>query len=154
MAWVIPLLFLGWPAIEIAVFVEVARWVGWLGAIAGIVLSGMVGIAFLRVQGVAAAHRAQVQLGRGEMPVRELFDGACLAAAGLLFFLPGFVSDLVAIVLLLPPVRMLLRRHLAGRLRTATDIPAGTVTIIEGDWQVVTEPDEPNPKPPSRELPG
>lgn len=148
MAWVIPLLFLAWPAVEIAVFVEVAHWVGWMGAIAGIVLSGLVGAALLRLQGLATARRAQAQLGRGEMPVGELFDGACLAVAGILFFLPGFVTDIVALILLLPPVRMLLRGQLAGRLRSATD--AGSVTIIEGDWQVVD--DGPDPKPPP-ELP-
>jgi UPF0716 protein FxsA len=152
MAWALYLFLLAWPVAEIAAFIQVAHWIGWLGAVAGIILSGMAGMALLRVEGLATATRAQAQLGRGEMPVAELFNGACLAAAGLLLIVPGFLGDLVAIALVSPPVRALLRRWLAGHLTRATmttpsDHPADS-TVIEGEWEVVRRDDEPPPRDP------
>ncbi len=155
MAWVITIVLLAWPAVEIAAFIEVARWVGLLGAVAGIVLSGLAGIALLRIQGLATARRVQAQLALGQMPVAALFDGACLAVAGLLLLLPGFVSDLFALAILLPPVRHLLRTALAGRLRPVAggDAP-GTTRVIEGEWEVVVGEEEKRPAdhPPRRRL--
>lgn len=153
MAWVLPILLLAWPASEIAAFIGVARWIGFAGALAGIVLSSLAGLMLLRVQGLATAQRAQAQLNRGEMPVGALFDGACLAVAGLLFLLPGFVTDAIGAVLLLPPVRRVIRvvltRHLQGGNRPPG---AGGPTVIEGDWQVVDggddRPGDPPDEPP------
>ena len=152
MAWVLTIVLLAWPAVEIATFIEVARWIGLLGAVAGIVLSGLAGLALLRVQGLATAQRAQAELNRGQMPVGALFDGACLAVAGMLLLLPGFVTDLIALTLLLPPVRHLLRRALAARLHPV-DGGGATPSVIEGEWEVVAENEErPPTDPPSRRL--
>ncbi len=142
MAWLFTILILAWPAVEIAAFIEVARWIGLLGAVAGVILSGMIGTALLRIQGLSTARRAQAQLARGQMPVAELFDGACLAAAGLLLLLPGYATDLLAVPLLLPPVRLLLRRGLQSRFP-----PPDGPTVIEGDWEVVDEGRPPSGKP-------
>ncbi|PKU21762.1 FxsA family protein [Telmatospirillum siberiense] len=143
MAWVFPFLFLAWPVVEIAVLIEVAQWLGWPGAIAGIILSGLAGLAVLRTQSLATARLAQAQMNRGEMPVAALFDGACLAVAGGLLMLPGFVTDLIALPLLLAPVRQLLRRALGSRLGGSGPAGSGggTTTVIEGDWTVVEEND-------------
>jgi UPF0716 protein FxsA len=162
MAWVFPLLFLAWPVVEIAVLIKIANWLGWPGAIAGIILSGLIGLALLRSQGLATARRVQTQMTSGEMPVAALFDAACLAVAGCLLMLPGFVTDLLALPLLLPPVRHLLRRLLAGRLVPRSDRDgrtSTTATMIEGEWTVVDEaegesdPDRNNPPPPPKSLP-
>lgn len=140
MAWVFPLLFLAWPVVEIAVLIKVANWLGWPGAIVGIILSGLAGLALLRNQGVATARQAQMQMNRGEMPVAALFDTACLAVAGILLMLPGFVTDLLALPLLLPPARHLLQRLLAARLVTRPGRSGATMTtVIEGEWTVIDE---------------
>lgn len=154
MAWVFPFLFLAWPVVEIAVLIEVAQWLGWPGAIAGIILSGLAGLAVLRNQSLATARMAQTQMNRGEMPVAALFDGACLALAGGLLMLPGFVTDLIALPLLLAPVRKLLRRALSARVTGGGRGPAnaGRPTVIEGEWTVV-ENNDAIAKNPSKELP-
>jgi UPF0716 protein FxsA len=152
MAWVYPFLILSWPVIEIVVFFEVVHWIGLAGALAGIVLSGLVGVGLLRRGGLATARRAQAQVELGEMPVDALFDGACLAVAGLLFLLPGFVTDLVALALLPPPMRCLLRRFLAKRVRVhgiRSDFTASGPPVIDGDWQEVQRSDDPPPPPPT-----
>ncbi len=143
MPWLFIIIAVAWPAAEIATFIAVARWIGLLGAVAGVVLSGMAGMALLRAQGLDTARRAQSQIARGQMPVIELFDAACLALAGLLLLLPGFVTDLAALPLLLPPVRRLLRRLLAGRFPS----PPADRTVIEGSWTVVENDHRPSGKP-------
>ncbi|MDR3439613.1 FxsA family protein [Telmatospirillum sp.] len=148
MAWILPLLFLAWPVIEIAAVITVAGWLGWPGAIAGIVLSGALGLALLQRQGLATARVAQDQMRQGEMPVGALFDGTCLALAGLLLLLPGFVTDLLALPLLLPPVRRLLGLALASRIRPMSSGPSptpGRTTVIDGEW-VVVDPENPETK--------
>jgi UPF0716 protein FxsA len=149
MAWVIPLFLLAWPVVEIAVLLQIADWLGWFGAIAGIILSGMVGGAMLRRQGLAMAQQAQIQMRQGEMPMGSLFDGACLAFAGLLLLLPGFVTDLLALPLLLPPFRHLAQRILAKRFDVRTNGSPGSVSndVIDGEWVVVEDED---PVPPER----
>jgi len=164
MAWVFIIVLLALPVAEIAAFIQVAHWIGLLGAVAGVVLSGVFGLSLLRNQSLSTARRVQDGLNRGEMPVAEVFDGACLAIAGVLLILPGYISDGLALVLLLPPVRMLLRLWLARRLlrpmmqsaETITPSSAG-LSVIEGEW-VVVEHDEgktppPQPHEPPRSLP-
>jgi UPF0716 protein FxsA len=152
MAWGFPLLFLAWPVVEIAVLIEVAHWLGWPGAILGIILSGLIGFALLRRQGLATAQLAQIRMRQGEMPMASLFDGACLALAGGLLLLPGFVTDVVALFLLMPPVRRLLRK---GLLKYMPPSPGfhreSSSTVIEGEWVVVEEKDD-KPAPPSNRL--
>jgi UPF0716 protein FxsA len=146
MAWVFPVFLVGWPAIEIAAFVEVARWVGLFWAIAGIAASSALGLALLRVQGISTMRRAEVQLASGRMPVGELFDGACLAVAGLLFLVPGFVGDIAGAALLLPPIRFLLRALVVARLHVSVVEPgrtaAGGSSVIDGEWEVVRDKSE------------
>ena len=160
MAWVFIIVLLALPVAEISAFIQVAHWIGLLGAVAGVVLSAVLGLSLLRSQGLATARRVQGCLNRGEMPVAEVFDGACLAIAGMLLILPGYLSDCLAFPLFLPPVRMLLRLWLARRLlrpmmqagKDAAPNRPGP-SVIEGEWVVVEHDDEKTPPPPPRSLP-
>jgi UPF0716 protein FxsA len=146
MAWIILLVLLAWPAVEIAVFIQVAEQIGWLGAILGVVLSGMLGLTVLRQEGLATANRARDMLNRRELPVRELFDAAGLSLAGILLMLPGYVTDLLALPLLLRPLRHLLYTVLAGRLKVVVTTPPGPAGgIIDGEWREVP-PEEDDPR--------
>lgn len=84
---------------------------------------------------------------RGEVPVQEVFDGICLAAAGLLLMLPGFFTDMVAVILLLPPVRAALRHWLMGRMTAVTvagqSPPPGQPPVIDAEYHVVDDKDAP-----------
>lgn len=142
MAWAVPVILLAWPVVEITVFVQVAHWLGWLAAIAGIVLSGLLGLALLRDQGLAAATRVQTQLAEGRMPIGALFDAACLGVAGVLLIIPGYVGDALAGLLLLPPVRAGLRAWLASRFAPAMRRAGDGNPVIDGEWHEVDGGDD------------
>jgi UPF0716 protein FxsA len=98
--------------VELAVLIAVGKAVGVLATIGLLVLGSLVGGALLRREGsrTMAAFNEAVRTRRP--PHRELVDGVLIAAAGVLIVLPGFVSDVLGLLLLLPPTRMLVRRRM------------------------------------------
>lgn len=151
MAWMVVLAVIALPVVEIALFIKSSQWIGLLPTIALAIGAGALGIAMVRRQGLATLMRVRGQLDRGEMPLAEAFDGLCLALAGGLLLLPGFFSDALALLLLLPPVRAGLRLWLAGHVHTVVvggrhtpPRPPGPPPVIEADYTVV----EPKDKPP------
>lgn len=119
-------LFIAVPIIEIAVFIQVGGLIGLWPTIAIVVATAFAGTALLRQQGLATLRRAQDSMNRGEMPLAEVFDGACLLFAGALLLTPGFVTDATGLMLFLPPVRAWLRKAVvpalvrSGRVRYST----------------------------------
>ena len=147
--------FIGVPLLEIAVFIVVGDALGLWPTLVLVILTAIIGSWQLRAQGLAALASARVQIERGALPTRELFDGACLLGAGALLLTPGFVTDTIGFLLFLPPLRAFLRRFLARRLtasvhgRTFTDQPeaaaaAGQGPIIDGEFQEIHEADNEN----------
>jgi UPF0716 protein FxsA len=105
MALLVLALLIGVPLIEIALFIEVGGWIGLWPTIATVVATALIGTSLLRRQGLATLQRAQAEMAAQRMPVRELFDGACLLVAGVLLLTPGFLTDAIGFVLLIPPLR-------------------------------------------------
>ncbi len=116
------LALLALPVVEILVFIEVGHWLGWVPAIGILILTSMAGGALLRLQRQAVGERVQDRIRRGEPPVGELFDGLLLTVAGGLLTFPGFVTDALAVLLFLPPVRWLVKRLITARLRTSGNV--------------------------------
>lgn len=142
MAWMVLVAVIALPVVEIALFIKSAQWIGLLPTIVAAIAAGAIGLALVRRQGFELLMRARAQFDRGEVPVAEVFDGLCLAVAGALLVLPGFFSDVAAILLLLPPVRAALRLVLAARLgaqRPASGQrgPASGPQVIETDYRVI-----------------
>jgi UPF0716 protein FxsA len=136
------------PLVEIALFIQVGGWLGLVPTLALIVLTAVLGAAMMRHQGIAVLGRAQRQLDQGGVPVREVFEGVCLVIAGALLFTPGFFTDSVGALLLLPPVRAALYRRVKARLEArivgspAPPRAGGRPPVIEGEFEEV-EPDRP-----------
>lgn len=110
----LPVAFLVVPLVEIASFVIVGRWLGVLATLGLVVLAAAAGMAVLRRTGL------KVLTGRGlgsraNSQAEAIGDGLLLAIAGVLLLIPGFVGDVIALVLLLPPVRKLILSVLAKR---------------------------------------
>jgi UPF0716 protein FxsA len=105
MALLVLVLLIGVPLIEIALFIEVGGLIGLWPTIAMVILTALIGTTLLRQQGLATLQRAQAEMKAQRMPVRELFDGACLLVAGVLLLTPGFLTDAIGFVLLVPPLR-------------------------------------------------
>jgi len=105
MAFFLLFAFIGMPILEIALLLKVGGLIGVVPTVALVLLTAAVGTWLLRAQGLSTLARARTSLERGEAPVREVFDGACLLVGGALLLTPGFVTDTLGFLLLLPPVR-------------------------------------------------
>ena len=106
--------FIGMPLLEIAVFIQAGSLIGLWPTVLAVILTAVTGVALLRHQGVSTLKRVQNSLNKGEVPVGALFEGLCLLIAGLLLLTPGFITDSVGFVLLIP----VLRRGLGGVIMT------------------------------------
>lgn len=99
------LAFIGIPLIEIVVFLHIGDLIGLWWTLTVVVATAIGGAVMLRVQGIAVLYRAKTHLAKGNMPLREIFDGLCLLTAGALLLTPGFVTDIAGCLLLLQSVR-------------------------------------------------
>ena len=138
------LVFLVVPIVELYVIVQVAGGIGVLETLGLLILVSIVGAWLVRFQGLLIVNRIQSQLTKGEMPADALIDGGLVLFAGALMLTPGFVTDAVGVVLLLPPTRApfraLVKRRFTGRIATFTSAgsasgmwtPDGTVVDVEG----------------------
>ena len=115
------LLFLVVPFVELYVLIQVGQAIGALPTIAILVVDSLVGAWLVKREGLAVLRRAQEQVQRGVVPGTELVDGVLILFAGALMLTPGFITDVLAIFLLIPPVRVVVRRLMATQLaRRAT----------------------------------
>jgi len=144
------LLILALPIAELAGLIVVGGRVGALPVIAWVILSAIIGANILRIAGWETARKVQAAMARGEMPLSEMLSGAALSIAALLLILPGFLTDILGLLLLIGP----LRRAIGGLIaaRAAHTAQHGGSTVIEGEFTVVEDPDQP-PKPPHPGLP-
>lgn len=112
----LPFILLLWPFAEIAVFIWVGGQIGILQTLALIVGAGLLGVLFVRRQGLRLLREIQQEIDGGRTPTGSLIKGAMTAAAGLMFLLPGFLSDIIGLLFLLPPVQKVLAGWLAANL--------------------------------------
>jgi UPF0716 protein FxsA len=115
-------LLLAAPFVEIAVMVKVAEAIGTLNMIGLLLVISVAGVFIVKHQGTTAWRRIRVDLEDGKVPGASLVDGGLVMAAGVLLVIPGFVSDAIGLLLLLPPVRAVARKWLGRRfqVRAAT----------------------------------
>jgi UPF0716 protein FxsA len=120
-ALVLLIVFVGMPILELAVLLQVGGAIGVLNTVALLVLMGAVGSWLVKREGLGVLRRVQRAVGEGRAPGNELLDGFFVLLGGALMIAPGFVSDVLGISLMLPPVRAVLRpvvrRRIAGRRR-------------------------------------
>ncbi len=109
MGIVLLFLFLALPIAEIYVIIQVGGAIGVWPTLALLILDGFVGAALARSQGRAAWDRFNRALAEGRVPARETFDGAMIILGGALLLTPGFITDIVGFLLLIPPTRDILR---------------------------------------------
>jgi UPF0716 protein FxsA len=94
---------------ELYVMVQVAHHIGALSTIALLVLFSVSGPWLVRRTGLGVWRRARTRVDQGEMPGREIVDGVLLLGAGVLLTVPGFITGVLGLLLLLPPIRALVR---------------------------------------------
>lgn len=99
------LLLILFPAVEISLFLISSKIIGILPTMLLIVLTSALGAYFARKQGIEAFQKVQRDLQYGKMPGRAIVDGFCILIGGLLLLIPGFLSDIIGALLLIPVTR-------------------------------------------------
>jgi UPF0716 protein FxsA len=104
------------PIVELAVIIQVGHVLGVLNTLVLLLVVSMAGAWLLKREGLGVLRRVRQQTEMGVVPGKELVDGALIVLGGALMLTPGFVTDAVGLLLLLPPVRAALRRVVRRRL--------------------------------------
>lgn len=134
------LALLALPLIEIALFIAIGARIG-VGATLGLILlSGVLGVLVLR--GQQTRLQAIMQGGLRVAPGRVLAEGAFRLVAGLLLILPGFLTDALGLILLVPPVQRMILRSISRRGQVASASVWQRGVIVEGEFHV-HQPDQP-----------
>ena len=134
-------LFLLLIGTELWLLVKIGTVFGALPTIVLLIVAGMMGMAVLRQQGFSALMRFQQRLDSGDSPAAEILDGMLLAMTGGLLMIPGFISDILALLLLLPPLRRyLVARWLRRRVLQQHSASTGSAhdksnRVIEGEFR-------------------
>lgn len=106
--------FIAVPLLEIFLFAEVGQLVGGVGTVALVVFTAVLGALLLRHQGLYTLNKVRTSVDRGDLPAIPMVEGAILFVGALLLLLPGFFTDGVGFVTLLPPVRRVMAKRLLG----------------------------------------
>ncbi len=122
------LLFIVVPIAEIYVIIQVGQAIGALWTIALLIADSILGSLLMRSQGRQAWRRFNEAIAAGRPPAREAFDGALVICGGAFLLAPGFITDALGAVLLLPPTRALVRRFIVRAVIGRT--PAGRAAIF------------------------
>ncbi len=133
--------FLSIPLLEIWLLIHVGQTIGAFPTVLLVIATAVAGAALLRQQGLATLLRAQHSMAKGELPAMEMLEGVVIAACGVLLLTPGFFTDILGLIGLIPATRQALIRAL---LRRGTPFqpfsggpgqtPHGPRTL-EGEWR-------------------
>lgn len=151
----IPLFLILLPLIEIAGFVVVGSQIGVLPTLGLIIASAIAGTMLLRFQGFGVMTRIRGEIEAGRDPSRNLAHGVMILLAGILLLIPGFVSDIIGLLLFLPPIRDLAWRLLSRRINFSADFATmggfsrqrpsqdKTIDLDEDDYSRSRDPSSP-----------
>lgn len=130
---VFAILFLVVPLVEIYLLIQVGQVIGAGWTILLVVLTAVIGVALLRLQGLSTLHRAQRKMQQNELPAIEILEGMGLLVAGALLLTPGFFTDAIGFLLLFPPTRRWLVGGIAERMIVRTHVDVGPGRAGEHD---------------------
>ncbi|ERM58891.1 MULTISPECIES: FxsA family protein [Vibrio] len=120
------LLFIFVPIIEIGLFIQVGGFLGLWPTIALVLITAFVGASLVRSQGIQTLMSVQGRLQQGEMPAQQILEGVMLAVAGVLLLTPGFMTDALGMLVLLPAPRAMIAKKMMEKM---------VVTNMSGGFQ-------------------
>lgn len=121
--------------IEISVFIQVANVLGVLLTLILVILTSCMGVSLVKNQGIKNLALMQQKLSRGESPAAEMVKSVSLILAGILLILPGFFTDLVGLLLLLPPVQKRLTVKMMPHLKVWRGPGQDNSYTVEGEYE-------------------
>ena len=121
------IVIIGLPILEIAVMIKIGQQIGTFNTILIIFFTATVGIYYAKVEGLNTVKAGMINLYKNKMPLYEILSGASIAVAAILLILPGFISDSIGFLFLVPFTRKIiislwLRNKYKNNLRNETDI--------------------------------
>lgn len=135
--------------VEIAVMIQVGQWLGVVNTIGLLLLISVIGAWLVKRQGLGVLRKISEQRMAGQLPAAPVFDGALILVAGVLLVIPGFVTDALGLLLLVPPVRAVARRYARRRfLRRVQVVRPSTWSRGQPPTREYVPP-EPPPSPPT-----
>ena len=130
------ILVIGIPLIEIYLFIKIGSQIGAFNTVLLILTTAVVGVAYARFEGFNTLKSGISQLVKNEMPVYEIISGATLAFAAFLLILPGFATDFIGILLVIPFSRkILLNRFIKKKKQSVRE----NKEFIEGDYEDISD---------------
>ena len=130
------LLIIGIPLIEIYLFIKIGSQIGAFNTVLLILVTAIVGVGYARYEGYNTLKTGMSQLVKNELPVYELISGATLAFAALLLIIPGFATDLIGILLIVPFTRkFILKKFIKKHDKTKKK----NMNYIDGDYEDISE---------------
>ena len=126
------LIFIILPALEIFFMIEIGSKIGALSTLALIFLTAILGVFFARVQGVQTLKSGLINLYQNKVPIYELISGASIAFAAVLLIVPGFLTDLIGFMLLIPFTRRILFKIIL-KDKTEIDKKKDKIDTIDGE---------------------
>ena len=127
------ILFLTIPIIEIYLLIQVGEVIGAGWTIFAVVATAVIGAALLRIQGLATLYGAQAKMAHGELPATAMLEGVMLLLAGALLLTPGFFTDTLGFLVLVPPLRKKFAQSILSR-----GMMMGTSSFTSQHWQQTT----------------
>ena len=128
------LIFIVLPALEIFFMIKIGSEIGALSTLALIFLTAFLGVFFARVQGIQTLKSGLVNLYQNKAPVYELISGTSIAFAAVLLIIPGFLTDLIGFIILIPFTRKILFKII---LKNKTDIDKQKERVETIDGEIV-----------------
>ena len=148
MGFVIFFILIGLPLVEIYLFIEVGGEIGAASTVALTVITAVVGTMLVRAQGLSVLRRAEASVQRGETPLKEALDGLSLLLAGVCLLIPGFFTDALGAILLIPLVREAIGVALLAKALVARAGPSRNRSgTVDGDFEDITPSNETGKKP-------
>ena len=133
------ILIIGIPLIEIYLFIKIGSQIGAFNTVLLILITAVVGVAYVRYEGFNTLKSGIGQLVKNELPIYEILSGATLGIAAFLLILPGFATDIMGILLVVPFTRKLILKRFIKKQKNKMDKKKG---YIDGDYEDITKNDD------------
>ena len=128
------ILIISIPIIEIYLFIKIGSQIGAFNTILLILVTAVIGVAYARYEGFNTLRSGMAQLIKNELPVYEIVSGATLAFAAFLLILPGFATDIIGILLIVPFTRKLILTRFISKKKHSKN-----KEFIEGDYEDISD---------------
>ena len=136
------ILLIGIPLIEIYLFIKIGSQIGAFNTVLLIISTAIVGVAYARYEGFNTLKSGIRQIVKNELPVYEIISGATLAFAAFLLILPGFATDAIGVLLIIPLTRKIFLSKFVKKNKNGYENREKNNNFIEGEYEDINENDD------------